>query len=191
MEEYNFNNFMNFSEMSDLNFGYSIEDRNEKFNANIESIINDYNYNHYFCTSCSKFPFIKFCKDRKNVRLTCSCFNNKKVSIKELFKMLYIKNSRAIFLPESILNINIENENELRCKKHKKKFKGFSKFYLNNYCEDFNKYKYELYDNDIIEFNKIRIEDNKIKEIIEKINDNKDISEEMPEEGLIILGLLK
>ena len=89
--------------------------------------------------------------------------------------MLYIKNSRAIFLPESILNINIENENELRCKKHKKKFKGFSKFYLNNYCEDCNEYKYELYDNDIIEFNKIRIENNKIKEIIEKINDNKDI----------------
>ena len=126
MDEYN---SMSFSEMNDLSFGYSTDNRNEKFNTNVEPIINDYNYNHYFCTSCNKFPFIKFCKDRKNVRLTCSCFNNKKILIEELFKIIYIKNSEAKFLPESTLNINIENQ--LKCNDHNKKFKGFSKFFLN------------------------------------------------------------
>jgi len=62
------------------------DNENELFNTNIESINNDYNCNHYFCTECHKFPFIKFCKDRKNVRFTCYCFNNKKISIEELFK---------------------------------------------------------------------------------------------------------
>ena len=150
---------------------------NEIFNINIESINNDYNYNHYFCTKCYKFPFIKFCKDRKNVRLTCSCFNNKRISIEELFKKFSIEDSLSIFLSKTNLNINIENE--LICKKHNKKFKGFSKFYLNNYCEDCYEYKNEIYNNDIIRFNDIKIEDKKIEEIIEKINDNYDISEEI------------
>ena len=70
----------------------STEKRSETFNTNIV------NYNHYFCNDCNKFPFIKFCKDRKNVRMTCSCFNNKKLSIEELFKIIYIKNIEAIFL---------------------------------------------------------------------------------------------
>ena len=153
---------------------------NEIFITNMESINNDNNYNHYFCTKCYKFPFIKFCKDRKNVRLTCSCFNNKKVSLKELFKIISIKNSEAIFIPESTLNLDIENE--LKCKEHNKKFKGFSKFLLNNYCEDCYEYKNEIYDNDIIRFDEIKIEEKKIEEIIEKINDNKDLSEELSEE---------
>ena len=153
---------------------------NEIFNTNIESINNDYNYNHYFCTKCYKFPFIKFCKDRKNVRLTCSCFNNKRITIEELFKIIYIKNIEANFLPESTLNINIENQ--LKCKKHNKKFKGFSKFYLSNYCEDCSKYINEIYYNDIIRFDEIKIEEKKIEEIIEKINGNKDLSEEISEE---------
>ena len=151
-----------------------------KFNTNTESINNDYNYNHYFCTKCYKFPCLKFCKNRKNVRMTCSCFNNKKISIEELFKIIYIKNSRENFLSESTLNINIENQ--LICQEHNKKFKGFSKFFLNNYCEECYDYKKEIYDNDIIRFDEIRIEEKKINQIIEKINDNKDMSEEISEE---------
>jgi len=118
------------------------------FNTNTESINNFYNYNHYFCTNCKKFPFIKFCKDRKNIRFICSCFNNKKISIKEFFKRFSIKDNLLIFFFKANLNINIEDK--LICKEHNKKFKGFSKFYLNNYCEKCNEYKYEIYDNDII-----------------------------------------
>ena len=155
------------------------ENDNEIFNTNIDSIINDYNYNHYFCTNCNKFPFIKFCKDRKNVRLTCSCYNNKKITFKELFKIVDIRNSEAIFSPETALNKNIENE--LRCKEHNKKFKGFSKFFLNNYCEDCYYYKHEKYNNDIIRFDEIAIDEKKIEEL-KKIITNNNISEEISEE---------
>ena len=50
----------------------SDDNKNELLNINIEPIKIDYNYNHYFCCKCQKFPFIKFCKDGKNVRITCS-----------------------------------------------------------------------------------------------------------------------
>ena len=152
----------------------STEKKSEIFNTNI-----DFNFNHYFCNDCNKFPFIKFCKDRKNVRLTCSCFNNKKISIEELFNKIYNKNSRAEFLFESTLNTG----NDFKCEKHKKIFKGFSKYFLNNYCEDCYFYIYEKYYNDIIKFDEIRIEDSKIEEIIKKINDNKDLFEEISEEA--------
>ena len=114
------NSFISNKFYGDSNYEKTID--NEIFNTSTESINNDYNYNHYFCTKCYKLPFIKFSKDRKNVRLTCSCFKNKKVSIEELFKLIYIKNSEAIFLPESTLNLDIGNE--LKCKEHNKKFKG-------------------------------------------------------------------
>ena len=165
----------------DSSLEQSINNINEIFNTNIDSINNDYKYNHYFCTKCYKFPFIRFCKDRKNVRMTCSCFNNKKLSIEELFKIIYIKNIEAIFLPESNLNINIENQ--LKCEEHNKKFKGFSKYFLNNYCENCYKYKNEINDNNIIKFDDIKIEEKKIEELIKKINNNNDdISEEISEE---------
>jgi len=147
-------------------YDQSIDNINEIFNTNTDSINNDYNYNHYFCTKCNKFPFIKFCKDKKNVRLTCCCFNNKKISIEELFKIINIRNSQAIFLPQSTLNIDIENH--LKCKEHNQKFKGFSKFFLNNYCEDCYDYINEKYYNDIIKFDDIKIEENKIEELIKK-----------------------
>ena len=68
------------------------------FNTNKESINNYYNYNHYFCTNCKKFPFVKFCKNRKNVRFTCCCFNNKRISIKKFFKRFSIEDSLSINL---------------------------------------------------------------------------------------------
>jgi len=167
-----------YSNFCDLKVEQSKDKINEIFNTSIESINDE--YNHYICTKCYKFPFIKFCKNMKNVRLTCSCFNNKKISIEELFKIIDINDIRENILSESILNINIENH--LFCKKHKKKFKGFSKFYLLNFCEDCYDYQFEIYNNDIIRFDDIRIDEKKIYKIIEKIIDNKDIYEELSEE---------
>ena len=154
---------------------------NEIFYASIDSIKNDYNYNHYLCKKCLKFPFVKFCKDRKSVRLTCSCFNNKKVLIEELFRIFSIKDNVSSFLSDTNLNINIENA--LICKKHNKKFKGFSKFLLNNFCEDCPQYKYMIDENDIIRFDDIKIEEKKLENLIEKIKDNNenDISGETSE----------
>ena len=39
-------------------------------NLDISNINN--NKDHYLCTQCLKFPYIKFCKNRKHIRLTCS-----------------------------------------------------------------------------------------------------------------------
>ena len=110
-------------------FDQSTEKKNETLNINTDSINNDYKYSHYFCFNCNNFPIIKFCKDKKNVRLTCSCFNNKKISIKELFHINDIKNNRSNFLFESTLNTNIENH--LKCESITKYLKVFQNiFYI-------------------------------------------------------------
>ena len=96
MEEYNSLSSGEFYDPS-LEIKKSTNNINELFNTSIDSINNDFNYNHYFCTKCNKFPFIKFCKDRKNVRMTCCCFNNKKITIEELFKIIYIKHNELAF----------------------------------------------------------------------------------------------
>jgi len=161
------------------NFGQSntsyINKDNALFNIDEEPINNNYNDSHYLCTKCLKFPFIKLNKDKKNVRLTCSCVNNKKILIEDLFKTNSFANSDSNFF--SKINININIENELMCKQHNKKFKGFSKFFLNNFCEDCDYYKNKKSDSDIIKFNDIKIEEKKIKELIEIINNNYDLSE--------------
>ena len=174
MESNSFNSSKFYDSLSDK-LDILKDTRNEIFNTSIDTIDN-YKYNHYFCTKCHKFPFIKFCKDKKNIRMTCSCFNNKKILIKELFEIIPIKNNLSFFLSETNLNLN-DDENVLLCKEHNKKFKGFSKFFLNNYCEDCNHYKNKIYDNDIIRFDEIKIEDMKIEELFNKINDNNDLEE--------------
>ena len=89
MEDYSFNNSSYFDKLN-LN-NTSQETNNQLTNIEIETINND--RDHYLCTQCLKFPYIKFCKDRKHIRLTCSCFNNKKILIKDLFEknILYIE----------------------------------------------------------------------------------------------------
>ena len=163
-----------FIELYSSNQEQSTDNKVELFETNIESINN---YNHYFCIECHKFPFIKFCKNKKNVRLTCSCFNNKKISIEELFNLISIKNINSTYSSEAN-KINIKNE--VICNEHNTKFKGFSKFFLNNYCEDCAQYKNEIYDNDIIRFDDIKLD--KIEELFETINDNNCISDELSEQ---------
>jgi hypothetical protein len=77
------------------------EKRNKLFNTDEEAINNNSTDNHYFCNKCHMFPFIKFSKDRKSVRLTCSCFYNKKILIEEVFKIFSIESSLSIFLSKS------------------------------------------------------------------------------------------
>ena len=164
MEENNFD--VNYTNFYDLN---SSDNKSELFNENIGTIYENNSFNHYFCTKCHKFPFLKFCKDRKNVKLICPSFNNKKILIKNLFEILGIKDN--ILLSETNLNI----EDEPICKEHIKKYKGFSKFFLNNYCEECFEYINEIYENDIIRFDDIKIEEKKIEELKRKVNNNNDI----------------
>ena len=75
----------NNSSYSNSNLSISSQKLNRLLsNKDIENI--NINRDHYLCTRCLKFPFIKFCKDRKHIRLTCSYFNNKKILIKDLFQ---------------------------------------------------------------------------------------------------------
>ena len=94
-----------------------IEPSNQLNNLNLSSIKN--NKVHYLCTKCLKFPYIKYCKDKRFIRLTCSCLNNKKILIKEFFKNnnLSIENSYTSFLNS---NNDKDIENKLLCQKHKK-----------------------------------------------------------------------
>jgi len=141
---------------------------NEPFNLDIETLDNTENSSHYCCSKCFKFPYIKFCKDKKHIRLTCSCFNNKKVLIKELFEGNYLlfKNNYTNLL-KTEFDINT-NSNKVLCERHKEKFKAFSKLCQENYCQ---KCINEKPDNDIIIFfDDIKIENNIIEQFVKKIN---------------------
>ena len=77
--------------------------------------------------------------------------------IKDLFdkNILSIENKNINFITTNDINDDIENE--LICKEHNKKFKGFSKIFLDNYCESCINNQTE---NDyIIRFDDIKIED--------------------------------
>ena len=147
-----------------------IDNKSQLYNQDIEPIYD--NSNHYFCTKCPKFPFIKFCKDRRNISLTCSCMNNKKIIIKDLFKFenILIKNNNLFTTIKSNKNKNKIIKNNFICKEYKKKFKFFSINYLDNKCpicvEDENERT--------IDFNDIKIENGKILQLIENINEHND-----------------
>ena len=68
--------------------------------SDIESIpISDYQY-HYLCNKCHLFPLIEFCKDKKYIKYTCSCFNNKKILIRDLIDNIY--NSSIVYQTSTI-----------------------------------------------------------------------------------------
>ena len=144
------------------------------FNISNKSLSNPYFGKHYLCNQCLKFPYIKFSRDRKHIRLTCSCLNNKKILIRDLFEINYLYlNKRINFISLTNLrnNNNEDIENELICKKHKQKFKGFSKIFNDNYCQFCINNKRD--DDIIISFDDIKIEVNKIEQLLKIINNNK------------------
>ena len=158
------------------------DDESQLFNQNIETIYD--NSNHYFCTECLKFPFIKFCKDRKNIRLTCSCINNKKILIEDLFSfeskynLLIKKNNLFTTTINSNKSINKIIKNNFICKEEKKKFVGFSINYMENYCPVCINIQNENEKDSIIHFNDIKIENEKILQLLEKINEHNDNNNE-------------
>ena len=77
---------------------------NTSKDSNSNSINQKMNTYNYLCTQCFKFPYIEFCNDRKHIRLTCSCFNNKKIIIKDLFEL----NTNFNIISET--NLNLKNE---------------------------------------------------------------------------------
>jgi len=146
----------------------SFMDMNQAPNSQLSSLdLSTINNNkiHYLCTKCFKFPYIKFYKDKRFIRINCSCIKNEKILIKDYMNKLSIENGyKSFFNTNNDKNI----EKGIKCVEHKRKFRGFSKVYLKNYClkcinESNNK-------KDIIRFDKIKIEDKKIDQFLKIIN---------------------
>jgi hypothetical protein len=90
------------------------------FNSDIEAIPKE--SSHYLCPKCHIFPFIEFCKDKRHIKFTCRCMNNKKILIKDLLdkkkEYIIIEDSMTNFL--SSINRNLDCEG-IKCTKHNKK----------------------------------------------------------------------
>ena len=132
---------------------------NQNFKSDLGTIDKNYS-SHYFYTKCRNFPFIKFCKDRKHIRLTCSCLNNKKILI-DSFLQEYVFDSKENNIICSTINNDKDYEDILLCNIHKKKFNFFCLFFFINCCQDCQKRHFISFDN-------IKKENNKL---FEKIND--------------------
>ena len=128
---------------------------------------NEIKNKHYLCPKCLKFPFIKFCKDKKYVRVSCSCFSNEKILIKDLLERNNLI-SYGNFI-EKIFQKDKYKEDKLFCN-HEEKYICFSKLFLDNYC------RWDYMDKrdkeDIILFDDIEIEFEKMKKLIDINNNN-------------------
>ena len=116
----------------------STNDINKQSFSNINSILKEEDKYHYLCPKCYNFPLIEFTKSKKYIKITCSCYNNKKILIKDLFdesnNYITINNLSCSSLLTS--NIIKDNEEGLICKEHHKYFKYFCKTCLINICNE-------------------------------------------------------
>ena len=133
---------------------------------------------HYLCPKCLKFPLINFCKDKKYIKLTCLCYNNKKVLIKDYLDNISINSNSISTTFLSSTNINLDDNKEIICKKHNKKYEYFCSDCLCHYCnkEECIPYHY------LIDLEEIRFEDEKINELKNKVNLDNINNEEIPNE---------
>ena len=157
-------------------------------NLTIEPIFDILKLGNYLCGKCLKFPYIKFSKNRRTIKLTCFCNNNKKIFIKDL-QFLNKENNNSNFFSEnnsihdksygnesnSNLNDDKSLEKKFLCMKHNKKYIGFSKKYMVNCCQSCIEYKNN---NEIIRFDDIKIEDQKLEQLFKQINNDNETLEE-------------
>ena len=110
------------------------EEKEEKENIqskiSISENIGDY---HYLCPNCCIFPFIEFDESRNIIKCTCSCYNNKEISINNFLDInkKYITNLSN----EKFLSSSDPCYKGLKCKEHNYHFKYFCKTCLLNICE--------------------------------------------------------
>ena len=161
----------------------------ELYNTNTEIIQKSDNYCSYICSECKKSPLIELYKDMKNIIYTCSCSDNKIISIKEFLDNNINKNLTDLLSSTSEIIVddpNEENENLILhdniegviCTVHNQKFEYFCKTCLVNICSECLDNHGDKKLHHIIEFKNIIIDKNKIKQLINdvKINDNTNIN---------------
>ena len=169
----------------------NIKEINLQSFADFTSIIQEEEEYHYLCPKCHKFPLIEFFKTRKSIQFTCSCYNNKKISIKDLFDKNnnnnYItKNS----LPNSCLLSTIIKSNnngfyvdEYSTLKFNDNFKYFCKTCLINIS---NKDEHNVAPHELIDLKSIKIDKEELNRIIPLINSNNDDNINENEENISI-----
>ena len=132
-------------ELDNSDFEFSDISKSSLYDKNT-SIISDINpeipETHYICSKCSCFPFIEF-SDKKYIKMTCRCINNKKILIEDFFheneKFIYKDNNYSLFNYLSSSTKDFEkkknnNINGLLCTKHQNKFKYFCLTCCRNIC---------------------------------------------------------
>ena len=85
------------------------------------------------------FPFIEYCKDKKNIQFTCRCYNNKKILIKYLLEETnnyILANSKANLYSLKIINLAHSHDDSIKCTNHGKKYRFFKKTDFSIWCED-------------------------------------------------------
>ncbi len=181
MKDNNQNNDLSKSELFygsiyNIQVSNSINNKNRLSISNINPILKEEEY-HYLCPKCYKFPLIEFTKSIKYVKFTCSCYNNKKISIKDLFDetkdYITINNlSSSNLLSSNIIKYNNNNEEGFKCKEHNDNFESFCETCLINICDECN-YNHIFFPHKLIELESIKINNKKLNRIITIINSNK------------------
>ena len=155
----------------------SLDDINKKSLQNIDFILKKEDEYHYLCPNCFKFPFIEFCKTKKYVKLTCSCYFSKIISIIDLFdesKNYITRNNLGSsgLLSSTIIMNNYENNNEgLKCKEHNRCFKYFCKTCLLNLCDECI-YEQNSECHKLVDLESLKINYAKLNTLINIINSN-------------------
>ena len=155
----------------------SLDDINKKSFQNIDFILIKEDEYHYLCPNCFKFPFIEFCKTKKYVKLTCSCYFSKIISIIDLFdesKNYITRNNLGSsgLLSSTIIMNNYENNYEgLKCKEHNRCFKYFCKTCLLNLCDECI-YEQNSVCHKLVDLESLKINYAKLNTLINIINSN-------------------
>ena len=159
------------------------------FNSDTTAILKDYkNNNHYSCPKCLFFPFIQII-NKNEIRYICKCTKRegKIIKIKDLIK--------EITNIEDKENKNLLKNKELKCNKHKHKFRYYCiNCHINicrECCESHLKEKHDLI---IFDFNNydIRKKINKLSEYFNtQQNDDEQIIKRKPDNNENISDLLE
>ena len=156
--------------------------------TNIDPILKAEDLYICLCPKCKIIPFIEFSEKITSIFFTCLCQFQKKIEIKEFFnkkrKNYIVKNNDSMescFLKSAITNDDYE---ELRCKKHHVTFKYFCKTCFLNICEKCS-FKHVSESHELINLESIKIDNEKLNEIITKINpSNQNDNDNFPIENI-------
>ena len=167
-----FSNFYDYSELNSQKDNASTSECIPPFFTDIEPILKT-EKKSYLCNNCFTFPFIELNENKKYIYISCSCFHNKEILIKDYIDKLKEVNpitdiSYTGSLVSTFTEVN-ENEEGLKCRKHNFKFEYFCETCLLNLCKKC-KFSHESFPHKVFGFKSIQIDNEKLKKLISYIN---------------------